>query len=199
MVTLTDFRTVLDDLVFPECPRWHDGRLWFTDMQDHCVVRIEPDGSATTIVRFDEVPGGIGWLPDGRLLVLLHESQRVMRVEADGSVSLHADVSELAYGTTNDMIVRSDGTAYLGDMGMRIHDPSITARPGQIVMVSPTGEASIAAGDLAAPNGMILTADERTLIVAESSGMRLTSFGVAPTARSPFAPRSQRSSPRTTR
>jgi sugar lactone lactonase YvrE len=114
-------RTVLDDLVFGEGPRWHDGRLWFSDMHDHRVVATSLDGDATTVVRIDDdEPSGLGWLADGRLLVVAMESQRLLRVEPDGEVEVHADLSSAARGSLNDMIVRGDGTAYIGDMGARI-------------------------------------------------------------------------------
>jgi len=173
-------RTVLDDLVFGEGPRWHDGELWFSDMHDHRVVRTTVDGDATTAVEItDDEPSGLGWLPDGRLLVVAMETQRLLRVEPDGRVVVHADLSSAARGSLNDMIVADDGTAYVGDMGVRIHELGAERRPGQTFRVAPDGAWSRAADDLESPNGHVLTDDGRTLIVAESGGMRLTAFGVA--------------------
>jgi sugar lactone lactonase YvrE len=178
-------RTVLDDLVFGEGPRWHDGALWFSDMHDHRVVRATIDGlmtkgAATTVVEItDDEPSGLGWLPDGRLLVVAMETQCLLRVEPDGRVVVHADLSAAARGSLNDMIVAVDGTAYVGDMGVRIHDSGGERRPGQTFRITPGGEWSTAADDLQSPNGHILTDDGRTLIVAESGGMRLTAFAVA--------------------
>jgi sugar lactone lactonase YvrE len=114
-------------------------------------------------------------LPDGRLLVVAMETQRLLRVEHDGSVVEHADLSGLARGSINDMIVAADGTAYIGDMGQRIHEGG-ERRPGQTIRVTPDGAVSCAADDLESPNGHILTDDETTLIVAESAGSRLTAF-----------------------
>jgi sugar lactone lactonase YvrE len=180
-MTSTAVRTVLDGLYFGEGPRWHDGALWFSDMHDHRVVRTALDGTASTIatVVHDE-PSGLGWLPDGRLLVVAMETQRLLRVEHDGSIVEHADLSSLARGSINDMIVAADGTAYVGDMGARIHDPSSPRVPGQTIRVDPDGAVSCAADDLRSPNGHILTDDGRTLIVAESGGSCLTAFTVAP-------------------
>jgi sugar lactone lactonase YvrE len=181
----TMVRTVLDGLVFGEGPRWHDGALWFSDMHDHRVVQTTIDGlmnkgAATTFVEItDDEPSGLGWLPDGRLLVVAMETQRLLRVEPDGRVVVHADLSTAARGSLNDMIVAADGTAYVGDMGMRIHDLGAERRAGQTFRVTPDGEWSCAADDLQSPNGHILTDDGRTLIVAESGGMRLTAFDVA--------------------
>jgi sugar lactone lactonase YvrE len=172
-------RTVLDDLVFTEGPRWHDGRLWCSDMHDHRVISTALDGGADTIVRVDDdEPSGLGWLPDGRLLVVAMETQRLLRVEPDGELAVHADLSSAARGSLNDMIVAADGTAYVGDMGVRIHELGAERRAGQTFRVAPDGSWECAADDLQSPNGHILTDDGRTLIVAESGGGRLTGFTV---------------------
>ena len=173
-------RTVLDGLYFGEGPRWHDGSLWFSDMHDHRVVRTDLEGAATTVVTIaHDEPSGLGWLADGRLLVVAMETQRLLRVERDGTVVEHADLSHIARGSINDMIVAADGTAYVGDMGSRIHDPSSPRVAGQTIRVDPDGTVSCAADDLRSPNGHILTDDGRTLIVAESGGSCLTAFRVA--------------------
>ena len=172
-------RTVLDGLVFGEGPRWHDGRLWFSDMHDHRVIATGVDGDAVTVVEItDDEPSGLGWLPDGRLLVVAMETQRLLRVEPDGEVVVHADLSSAARGSLNDMIVAVDGTAYVGDMGVRIQEIGAERRPGQTFRVAPDGSWECAADDLQSPNGHILSGDGRTLIVAESGGMRLTAFTV---------------------
>ena len=172
-------RTVLDGLYFGEGPRWHEGSLWFSDMHDHRVVRTDLDGHATTVVTIShDEPSGLGWLADGRLLVVAMETQRLLRVEPDGTVVEHADLSHIARGSINDMIVAADGTAYVGDMGSRIHDPSSPRVAGQTIRVDPDGTVSCAADDLRSPNGHILTDDGRTLIVAESGGSCLTAFRV---------------------
>ena len=178
-MTHSPVRTVLDGLSFGEGPRWHDDALWFSDMHAHRVVRTTLDGGADTVaeITHDE-PSGLGWLPDGRLLVVAMETQRLLRVEADGSVVEHADLSATARGSLNDMIVAADGTAYVGDMGQRIHEGGERVT-GQTFMVTPDGAVSCAADGLEAPNGHVLTDDGRTLIVAESAGMRLTAFDVA--------------------
>jgi sugar lactone lactonase YvrE len=171
---------VLDGLWFGEGPRWHDGALWFSDMHGHRVVRTSLDGDATTVVEVThDEPSGLGWLPDGRLLVVAMETQKLLRLEPDGSLVEHADLSPLARGSINDMIVAADGTAYIGDMGQRIHEGG-ERRPGQTFRVTPAGEVSCAADDLQSPNGHVLTEDGRTLIVAESGGARLTAFAVQP-------------------
>jgi len=177
--SITGTRVVLDGLWFGEGPRWHEGALWFSDMHGHRVVRTTLDGDARTVaeITHDE-PSGLGWLPDGRLLVVAMETQRLLRVEPDGSVVEQADLSALARGSINDMIVAADGTAYIGDMGQRIHEGG-ERRPGQTFRVTPDGAVSCAADDLQSPNGHILTPDGTTLIVAESAASRLTAFRVA--------------------
>jgi sugar lactone lactonase YvrE len=176
---LGSVRTVLDELVFTEGPRWHEGRLWCSDMHDHRVISTALDGDVATVVRVDDdEPSGLGWLPDGRLLVVAMETQRLLRLEPDGELVVHADLSSAARGSLNDMIVAADGTAYLGDMGVRIHELGAQRRAGQTFRVAADGSWECAADDLESPNGHILTDDGRTLIVAESGGGRLTAFTV---------------------
>jgi sugar lactone lactonase YvrE len=172
-------RTLIDGLRFAEGPRWHDGAVWFSDMHDHRVLRVTPEGEATTVVEVtDDEPSGLGWLPDGRLLVVAMDTHRLLRVEHDGTLATHADLSAQARGSLNDMIVAADGTAYIGDMGHRVQGPVGERRPGQTFMVRPDGTFAVAADDLSSPNGHVLTDDGRTLIVAESGGARLTAFDV---------------------
>jgi sugar lactone lactonase YvrE len=172
-------RTVIDGLTFGEGPRWHDGALWFSDIHGHRVVRWQPNSTPATVVAVTEdEPSGLGWLPDGRLLIVAMESHRLLRLEPSGELVTHADLSGLARGSLNDMIVSSDGTAYVGDMGMRVFDGG-TRQPGQVLRVTASGDGSCAADEMEAPNGHVLTPDERTLIVAESAASRLTAFDVA--------------------
>jgi sugar lactone lactonase YvrE len=173
-------RTILDGFLFGEGPRWHEGELWFSDVHGHQVRRTTLDGRAAVVadIRHDE-PSGLGWLPDGRLLVVAMDTQKLLRIERDGSIVEHADLSPLARGSINDMIVAADGTAYVGDMGVRIFEEAGERVPGQTIRVTPDGGVSCAADDLASPNGHILTEDGKTLIVAESGGARLTAFDVA--------------------
>jgi len=178
---MREIRTLLDGLVFGEGPRWHHGALWFSDMHAHRVVRMTMDGASDTVVRVEEdIPSGLGWLPDGRLLIVAMESGRLLRLEPNGRLETHADLSRVARGSLNDMIVAADGTAYVGDMGLRIHSEEIgSIQPGQTFRVGADGAVAQAADDLAAPNGHALTDDGRTLVVAESGGAQLTAFDVA--------------------
>jgi sugar lactone lactonase YvrE len=172
-------RTIISGLAFAEGPRWHDGALWFSDMHGHAVMRSTVDGDTTTVaeVTHDE-PSGLGWLPDGRLLVVAMETGKLLRQEPDGVLVEYADLSTLARGSINDMIVAADGNAYVGDMGARLSVEGGERVPGQSIRVAPDGSVSCAADDLASPNGHILTDDGLTLIVAESGASRLTAFDV---------------------
>jgi len=168
--------TILDGLWFGEGPRWHQGRLWFSDMHGHRVISTDLSGEFRTEAEMtDDEPSGLGWLPDGRLLVVAMESQQLRRVEEDGTLSVHADLSSVARGSLNDMIVAADGTAHVGDMGNRIHEGG-ERQPGQTITVRTDGSWFVAADVLEAPNGHVLTPDEETLLVAESAASRITAF-----------------------
>jgi sugar lactone lactonase YvrE len=173
---MTDTTTVLDDLVFPEGPRWHDGRLFFSDQHDHRVVAMTPDGKAETIVEVEQQPSGLGWLPDGRMLVVSMLDRRVLRLE-DGTLVEHADLSGLTTGACNDMVVDAHGRAYVGHFGFDMYggaDP----QEASIVLVQPDGTVSVAADAMSFPNGTVITPDGGTLIVGESWRMRLTAFAI---------------------
>ena len=169
-------RIVLDGLWFAEGPRWRESRLWFSDMHGHRVISTDLDGDIRTEAEMnDDEPSGLGWLPDGSLLVVAMETQQLRRRTGDGSLNVHADLASVARGSLNDMIVASDGTAYVGDMGHRIQDGG-ERRPGQTIAVRSDGSWFVAADELESPNGHILTPDERTLLIAESAAARVTAF-----------------------
>ena len=126
---MSELPVLLRGLDFGEGPRWHDGRLWFSDFFQHCVSSVGADGVRTVELEIDDFPSGLGWLPDGRLLVVAMESRRVLRVEADGTVATHADLSGVATGRANDMVVAADGTAYVGNFGFVLGEPMQTAAP----------------------------------------------------------------------
>jgi len=169
---------LLDGLVFAEGPRWHDGRLWFSDMHAHEVVAVDERGARETVAEVPGCPSGLGWLPDGRLLVVSMEDRRLLRTE-DGRLTEHADLSHLAPFHCNDMVVDARGNAFVGNFGFDLHR-SEKARNTCLIHVAADGRARVAAEDLSFPNGMVVTPDGRTLIVAESFGRRLTAFDLAP-------------------
>jgi sugar lactone lactonase YvrE len=172
----------LRGIYFGEGPRWHEGRLWFSDFYGHCVRALSPDGEAEVIIRIDGQPSGLGWLPDGRLLVVSMIDHLVLRQDADGVLRVHADLSHVSRHRSNDMLVDARGGAYVGNFGFDSEAPSPADRapvPTSLCRVEPSGTVSAAATDLLFPNGMALTPDGRTLIVAETFGARLTAFDVA--------------------
>jgi sugar lactone lactonase YvrE len=170
-------------IYFGEGPRWHDGRLWFSDFFGHCVHALAPDGRDEVMLRIHGQPSGLGWLPDGRLLVVSMLDHRVLRQDRDGTVAVHADVSPFARHRSNDMLVDAAGRAYVGNFGFDSAAAEPAGRrpaPASLTAVSPDGTVTEAAAGLMFPNGMVLTPDGATLIVAETYGARLTAFDVAP-------------------
>jgi len=168
---------VLEGLAFPEGPRWHDGHLVFSDQHDRRVVRMDGTGKAETLVEVPQQPSGLGWLPDGRMLIVSMLDRRVLRLEA-GQLVEHADLAGIATGECNDMVVDSNGRAYVGNFGFDMYGGA-EARETCIILVEPDGTARAAADDLAFPNGTVITDDGSTLIVGESYAGRLTAFTIA--------------------
>lgn len=168
---------LLDGLVFPEGPRWRDGRLWFSDMEDMCVKAVDLTGRVEEIVRIDDYCSGLGWLPDGRLLVVAVKTRLLLAVDPAGEVSLHANLTPVTRSYANDMVVDRTGRAYVGSMGYDIwNDPE--AKPGALAIVEPDGRARLAIGDMMFPNGSVITPDGKRLIVAESLSRALTEFDI---------------------
>lgn len=170
--------TLLDGLTFPEAPRWHDGRLWFSDFYTHRVLTVTPEGAVETILEVPQRPSGLGWTPDGALLVVSMLDRRLLRVER-GTTRVLADLSAVATGPCNDMVVDGRGRAYVGNFGYDRHKGE-PPRTTCLARVDPDGRVSRAAEDLFFPNGTVITPDGRTLIVGETQAHRLTAFDVAP-------------------
>jgi len=172
----------LSGLFFGECPRWHDERLWYSDFFDHAVFSVSPDGERRTEVDFDGEPAGLGWLPDGRLLINSRLDRAVMRREVDGTLVRHGDLRPWATWHANDMVVASNGQVYAGNFGFDLDGlydgtvPATAVAPASLVRVDPDGTSCEAATDLSFPNGTVITDDGGTLIIAESMGQRLTAF-----------------------
>jgi sugar lactone lactonase YvrE len=176
--TMSAITTLIDGLSFTECPRWRDGRLYFSDRYTRGVLAVSPDGSVATYARTDGLPAGIGFLPDGRLLITSMIDRKVLRREQDGAIVEHADLSALAPGRLNDMLVDDDGRAWVGNFGFDLFNAE-PVRSTVLICVEPDGTPSIAARDLAFPNGAVLTPDRRTLIIAETLANRLSAFTVS--------------------
>ena len=167
---------LLDGLLFPEGPRWHDDKLWFSDMHAGQVMTVDINGKAEVIVSVDQSPSGLGWLPDGRLLVVSMLDRRLLRLDADGLVEV-ADLNLLASFHCNDMVVDQHGRAYIGNFGFDLNAQAPFS-PAEVVMVTPDGKARVVADEMAFPNGSVITPDGNTLIVAETFGSRLSAFDI---------------------
>jgi sugar lactone lactonase YvrE len=170
-------RTLLDGLRFPEGPRWHEGALWFSDVHARQVMKLDLDGRAEVVVEVPEAPSGLGWLPDGRLLVVSMEDRRLLRLDPDG-LHVVADLSACAPFHCNDMVVDDQGRAYVGNFGFDFLGGG-KPTPTTLALVHPDGEARVVADQLRFPNGTVITPDGGTLIVGETFGARLTAFDVA--------------------
>ena len=171
-----DTSILLEGLAFPEAPRWHDSRLWFTDQHARQVSAVNLDGHSQCIVQTDDLPGGLGWLPDGTPLVVGMTSRKVYRIEQRKLV-LHADLSELAAFHCNDMVVDTRGRAYVGNFGYDLHGGAPVS-PANLVLVEADGRCSVAARNLVFPNGCVISADGLTLIVADTFASRLSAFRI---------------------
>ena len=162
-----------DGFIFGEGPRWHDGMLWFSDMHGEAVYTVTLSGDVTRRLHLPgKKPSGLGFLPDGSTLVVSMTDRAVLRLAHDGSVQVHAAFDDLVQDEINDMVVAPDGTAFVGSY-------SLAPDSGVIVRVSPDGTSQIAADGLNFPNGAVITADGRTLIVAESMARRFTAYDIA--------------------
>jgi len=168
--------TVLDGLAFPEGPRWHRGRLWFSDQHTGRVIARSPDGTLETVVEVENGPSGLGWLPDDTLLVVSMRDRRLLRLDG-AALSEVADLSALAPFHCNDMVVDAHGRAYVGNFGFDL-DGGGTYAPTVLLRVDLDGTVAIAADDLAFPNGAVITPDGATLIIGETLGGRLTAFTI---------------------
>jgi sugar lactone lactonase YvrE len=169
---------VVDGLAFPECPRWHEGALWFSDQHDRRVLRLDVSSGATeTVCEVAGQPSGLGWLPDGDLLVVSMHERKVLRRTGDSLVE-HADVSSVATFHCNDMVVDGDGRAYVGNFGFDF-EAGAEAVNAAIALVDPDGTVRVAVDGIAFPNGSVITPDGRTFIVGESAGGGLTAFRIA--------------------
>lgn len=183
-------RTLAEGIYFGEGPRWHEGRLWFSDFYSHRVCSVSLEGDLRTELEVEGRPSGLGWMPDGSLLVVRMELREVWRRWPDGRFGRHADLAGHSAYLCNDMVVDGQGRAYVGNFGFDL-DAEIHARGAESViadhlqtclaLIQPDGSVSDAApGEkFSFPNGMVITPDGKTLIVGETLGGCLTAFDIA--------------------
>ncbi|WP_229176819.1 SMP-30/gluconolactonase/LRE family protein [Bradyrhizobium ivorense] len=179
-VMMADLKTVLDGGRYFEGPRWHRGRLWFVDCMARTLLSISLSGELQQHATVtDDTPCGLGVLPDGDIVVLTMFSKRLLRF-ADGKLSLYADLSHIATGTIDDMIIDGQGRAYVGDLGFDLPPPEGRGAVGRIILVVPDGSARVVADGLRFPNGIAVSSDHRRLVVAEMDGACLADYEMAP-------------------
>ncbi len=164
-----------DQAVYPESPRWHDGRLWFSDVHDYAVKTVDPAGVVRTVVEVPGRPAGLGFLPDGRLLIA-GALDRTLRTWDGHRLTLAADVSDMANGLLNDMVVDGLGRAFVGDTGFNLMAGE-APRPGQVLGFD-RGKVWVASADVEFPNGAAVSPDGRCYWVAETSAQRIAEFEV---------------------
>ena len=180
MTMPVELSCVLDGGRYFEGPRWHAGRLWFVDCMDRTLLSLSPSGEREQHAKFgDDTPCGTGILPDGRLVVLTMARKRLMTY-ADGELSLYADLSGIATGTIDDMIIDGQGRAYVGDLGFDMPPPPDRGAPGRIILVMPDGASRVVAEGLRFPNGIAVSADNSRLVVAEMDGACLADYDIEP-------------------
>lgn len=169
--------TILTGLVMGESARWHAGQLWVADWGTQEILAVPQPGTSETVVRVPTAPCCFDWLPDGRLLIVSGQEGRLLRLELDGSLSAYANLAASSPYPWNEIAVDGRGNAYVNTIGFDY--PEGAFAPGAIALVTPNGEVRQVADRLAFPNGMLVTPDNRTLIVAESYGNCLTAFEIA--------------------
>ena len=182
-------QTLTDGIYFGEGPRWHEGRWWFSDFYAQAVKSVSLAGDLRTELELDDQPSGLGWMPDGSLLVVAMKKRQVWRRWPDGRFELHADLADYSAHLCNDMVVDAAGRAYVGNFGFDL-DTALAERGVEgvfadhpttpIALVQPDGSVSSAAGDerFSFPNGAVITPDGTTFVVAETFGGRLTAFDI---------------------
>jgi sugar lactone lactonase YvrE len=172
-------RVLLDGGAFFEGPRWHNGCWWVSDFYRHAVFTVDADGRERQELIVEGQPSGLGWLPDGSLLVVSMQDRRLLRRSPSGEVTVHAEVGHFCGGPLNDLVVDANGRAYVGNFGfdlMAREEP----KPTGLIRVDSDGSTALAAEELLFPNGTVITEDGRTLIVGETYGRRYVAFTIAP-------------------
>lgn len=177
-----------EGIYFGEGPRWHEGRLWFSDFYAHQVKSVSEAGDLRTEVEIDDRPSGLGWMPDGSLLIVSMTKRQVLRRTRDGKIAVHADLKDIATFHCNDMVVDGAGRAYVGNFGFDL-DAELVARgvegvlakhpTARLALVEPNGTARVAAAEMHFPNGSVITPDGKTLIVGETLAGCLSAFDIA--------------------
>lgn len=174
---MPELQTLMTGILFGESPRWHDERLWFSDWGAQEIIAVDLEGKSEVIIPMPSFPFCIDFLPDGRLLIVSARDRLLLRREPDESLVTHADLSTVSEHPWNDIVVDGRGNAYIGNIGFDF--PGGEFAPGILALVTPDGSAQQVADGVAFPNGIVVTPDNSTLILAESYANRLTAFDIA--------------------
>ena len=170
---------LVDGVDFGEGPRWHDGRLWYSDFYQRTIHAVSTDGEREAMhADLPDRPSGLGWTPDGRLLAVSMTERKLLREDDGGALVEHADLSSVAAGHGNDMVVDADGNAYVGNFGFD-NEAGGRFSPADLALVRPDGTVEVAATGLRFPNGSVITPDGSTLVVGESFGAGYEAFTIA--------------------
>ena len=172
---MKELKKLTGGLYFGEGPRWHENKLWFSDFYSHKVMTLDENNSLETVCEVPSQPSGLGWLPNGDLLIVSMLDRKILRF-SEGSISVHADLSEHVEHKCNDMVVGRDGTAYVGNFGMGDAGESLNST--HLMIVKSDGTVLKGPDNLLFPNGTVITEDGKNLIIAETLGAKLTSFDI---------------------
>src|SRR5262252_6652737 len=176
---MTEPQVLMEGIAFGEQPRWHQGRLWFSDWGPPEVIAVDLDGNHEVMLQAPSFPCCVDWLPDGRLLIVSAREGRLLRREPDRRLVTHGDLAPVSTPTAgNELVIDGRGNAYVNGGGFNLMAGESFA-PGIIALVTPDGSARQVADGIAFPNGMAVTPDNSTLVVAESYASRLTAFDIA--------------------
>lgn len=184
-----DVKTLMTGIMMGECPRWHDGKLWFADWIAEKLYTVDETGQSAVVAEIASLPFSIDWLPDGQLLVVNARQNTLQRRQADGTFATHADLSTLSDYGCNEIVVDRRGNIYVNNINFDMREGPMQAfedfqrsgfRPGFIALLTPDGALRKVADGLAFPNGMAITPDNKTLVVAESFSADLTAFDIEP-------------------
>ena len=167
---------LIEGLTFTEGPRWRDGRLYFSDFFTHRVLAVDTKGNMETIVETPQQPSGLGWSPDGSMLIVSMNDQKLLSF-SNGELSEVADLSQLTTHFCNDMVVDKKGNAYVGNFGFDLHAGE-PIKPTNLILVRPGEEPCVVAENIFFPNGTVITPDDKTLIVGETFASCLTAFDI---------------------
>lgn len=173
----SNFSEIANGLGFPEGPRWHNNKLFFSDFHQRQVRSIDLQGNIETVAYIPQQPSGLGWLPDGQMLIVSMADHKVLKLDLKGQLSEYANLSSIATGVCNDMVVDAQGRAYIGNFGGSNITLESTAT-ADLAMIDTDGTVSIAAKNLVFPNGAVITPDNKTLIIAETMARQLTAFNI---------------------